>query len=65
MIRRTIDFSLRQPFYVAGGVATLVAVGLYAYSTLPFEAFPDLTANSVSVIADAPGMAPSLSLIHI
>lgn len=59
MIRRAIDFSLRQPLYVAGGVATLVAVGLYAYSTLPFEAFPDLTANSVSVIADAPGMAPS------
>ena len=59
MISRAIDFSLRQPLYVAGGVATLVATGLYAYSTLPFEAFPDLTANSVSVIADTPGMAPS------
>ena len=58
MIRRLIDFSLRQPLYVAGGVLTLVAAGLYAFTTLPFEAFPDLTSNSVSVIADAPGMAP-------
>lgn len=59
MIRKIIDFSLKQPLYVLGGVVTLAAAGLYAYSTLPFEAFPDLTANSVAVIADAPGMAPS------
>ncbi len=58
MIRRLIELSLRQPLYIAGGVLTLVAVGAYAFFTLPFEAFPDLTANSVSVIADAPGMAP-------
>ncbi|MCA9739021.1 MAG: efflux RND transporter permease subunit, partial [Gemmatimonadetes bacterium] len=58
MFTRIIDFSLRQPFYILGGVLTLVAVGLYAFTTLPFEAFPDLTANSVSVIADAPGSAP-------
>jgi len=58
MIRSVVDFSLRQPVYLAGGVVTLIAAGLYAFSTLPFEAFPDLTANSVSVIADAPGMAP-------
>lgn len=58
MIHRVVDFSLRQPLYILGGVLTLVVLGLYAYSTLPFEAFPDLTANSVTVIADAPGMAP-------
>ncbi|NNM33210.1 MAG: efflux RND transporter permease subunit, partial [Gemmatimonadetes bacterium] len=58
MIRRIIDFSLRQPLYIAGGVGTLVVVGSLAFTTLPFEAFPDLTANSVSVIADVPGMAP-------
>ena len=58
MIKRIIDFSLRQPLYVAGGVGTLVVIGAYAFTTLPFEAFPDLTANSVSVIADVPGMAP-------
>jgi cobalt-zinc-cadmium resistance protein CzcA len=55
VIERVTDFSLRQPFYIAGGVITLVGLGLFAFRTLPFEAFPDLTANSVSVIADAPG----------
>lgn len=58
MIRRIVDFAVRQQFYIYGGAATLVGLGLYAFSTLPFEAFPDLTANSVTVIADAPGMAP-------
>ena len=58
MIRGIIDFAVRQTLYIYGGVLTLVVLGLYAFSTLPFEAFPDLTANSVTVIADAPGMAP-------
>ena len=58
MIERLIRFSLRQRLFVAGGVATLIAAGGWAFATLPFEAFPDLTANSVSVIAEAPGMAP-------
>lgn len=58
MIRRLVEFSIRQPLYVAGGVLTLAGLGLYAFLTIPFEAFPDLTANSVSVIAEAPGQAP-------
>ncbi len=58
MIERLIRFSLRQQLFIAGGIATLVAAGVWAFTTLPFEAFPDLTANSVSVIAEAPGMAP-------
>jgi cobalt-zinc-cadmium resistance protein CzcA len=58
VIDRITDFSLRQPFYIAGAIVTLAALGFYSLWTLPFEAFPDLTANSVSVIAEAPGMAP-------
>lgn len=58
MIEALIRFSLRQRLFIAGGIATLIVVGGWAFSTLPFEAFPDLTANSVSVIAEAPGMAP-------
>ena len=55
MIRRLVEFSIRQPYYITGGVLTLAGLGLYAFLTIPFEAFPDLTANSVSVIAEAPG----------
>lgn len=58
MIRRLIDFAVNRTLYVYGGVLALTAAGLFAWATLPFEAFPDLTANSVSVIADAPGLAP-------
>lgn len=58
MIERLIRFSFRQYLFVAGGIATLIAAGVWAFSTLPFEAFPDVTANSVTVITDAPGMAP-------
>jgi cobalt-zinc-cadmium resistance protein CzcA len=58
VIDRITDFSLRQPIYIGGAIVTLAVLGIYALRTLPFEAFPDLTANSVSVIAEAPGMAP-------
>ena len=43
---------------VIGLAGVLLAAGIWAWSTIPFEPFPDLTANSVSVISDAPGMAP-------
>ncbi len=58
MLRRLIQFALTQRAFIAGGAATLLAVGIWALSTIPFEAFPDITANSVSVIAEAPGLAP-------
>lgn len=58
MIEALVRFSIRQRLFVTGGVLTLVGIGLWAYRTLPFEAFPDLTANSVSILAEAPGLAP-------
>jgi cobalt-zinc-cadmium resistance protein CzcA len=50
--------AIRRRGVVALGTAVLLALGLWALSTLPFEAFPDITANSVTVIAEAPGLAP-------
>ncbi len=58
MLRRLIQFALTQRAFIAGGAATLLALGIWALATIPFEAFPDITANSVSVIAEAPGLAP-------
>jgi cobalt-zinc-cadmium resistance protein CzcA len=58
LIERLIGGSVRRRGIVFTGVAALLAAGIWALSTLPFEAFPDLTANSVSIIAEAPGMAP-------
>jgi cobalt-zinc-cadmium resistance protein CzcA len=59
MMNRVIGFALHQRLFIGGAVATLLGVGVWALATIPFEAFPDLTANSVSVIAEAPGLAPS------
>jgi cobalt-zinc-cadmium resistance protein CzcA len=58
MLSYLIRAALRQRLFIAGAVATLLGLGIWALATIPFEAFPDITANSVSVIAEAPGMAP-------
>ncbi|MCA9768377.1 MAG: efflux RND transporter permease subunit, partial [Gemmatimonadetes bacterium] len=58
VVDRLIGGSVRRRGLVFTGIAALLAAGIWALSTLPFEAFPDLTANSVTVIAEAPGMAP-------
>jgi cobalt-zinc-cadmium resistance protein CzcA len=58
MIHALIAFSVRRPFHVAVGILVLIVAGTWAWLTIPFEPFPDLTANSVSIIAEAPGMAP-------
>ena len=58
LIDKVIGFSIRSRIFVFGGAATLLGLGLWALSTIPFEAFPDITANSVSVITEAPGLAP-------
>ena len=58
LIDHVIGFSIRSRIFVFGGAATLLGLGLWALSSIPFEAFPDITANSVSVITEAPGLAP-------
>ena len=58
LISRIIGFAVRHRIFVFGAAATLLGVGGWALATLPVEAFPDLTANAVSVIAEAPGLAP-------
>lgn len=58
MIDRLIAASVRRRQVVLAGVAVLLSLGIWAFATIPFEAFPDLTANSVNVITEAPGLAP-------
>lgn len=57
MLRTIINFSIEQRFFVVGLVLLLVGLGVGALSTLPIDAFPDLTNNQVVIITDAPGMA--------
>ncbi|MEW6740215.1 MAG: efflux RND transporter permease subunit [Nitrospirota bacterium] len=58
MIERLITFALRQRFLIMLAVALLVIFGVYAYSKVPIDAFPDVTTVQVQVISKAPGMSP-------
>ncbi len=58
MLKRLVDFSLHQRFFVIGGVLSIVAFGFYALTHIPFDAYPDLTGTRVEVITSAPGMPP-------
>ncbi|MBS1811752.1 MAG: efflux RND transporter permease subunit [Acidobacteria bacterium] len=57
MIRALIEFSLQQRLLVFALVLFLVGAGLFALTTIPIDAFPDLTNNQVNIVTEAPGMA--------
>lgn len=59
MIATLIRFSLSQRLMLLLLAAALVVAGVWAFRTLPIDAFPDITSPQVQVIAKAPGMAPS------
>src|SRR5258707_6667837 len=57
MIRRIVDFSLRQPLFVFLGTVIFAVAGVLAFEQLPVEAFPDVSDTQVNVIALYPGRA--------
>ncbi len=57
-LERLIRFSLRHRWLVLGGAALLTALGALWISSLPVDIFPDLSTPTVTVITEAPGMAP-------
>jgi cobalt-zinc-cadmium resistance protein CzcA len=57
MIRTLISFSLHQRLLVIGLALLIAGAGLYAFTQLPIDAFPDLTNNQVNIVTEAPGMA--------
>jgi cobalt-zinc-cadmium resistance protein CzcA len=58
MFARLIEFSLTQRLLVLIAAALLVGGGYFAFSGLPIDAFPDVSATQVKVIMKAPGMTP-------
>ena len=59
MIARLIDLSLRFRAAVIALVLLLVAGGLWAFATINFDAFPDLTPRQVLVMTVATGLSPA------
>lgn len=58
MIQQTIRFSLQNRTFVLIGALALLVWGAWEATRMPVDVFPDLTAPTVSVVAEAHGMAP-------
>ncbi|TAJ34972.1 MAG: efflux RND transporter permease subunit [Nitrospirae bacterium] len=58
MIAALLEFSLRQRVLVVVVVSALGVTGLYAFQSLPIDAFPDVTNIQVQILTDAPGLSP-------
>jgi heavy metal efflux system protein len=57
MIRRIVDFALRERFLVAAMTVLLLVWGVISFIKLPVEAYPDVANNWVQVITQWPGRA--------
>ncbi len=58
MIERAISWALKQRLLIIIFVVGLIAFGIYAYTKLPIDAFPDVTNKQVQIITEAPGRSP-------
>ncbi len=58
MLSRLVDWSLEQRWAVLLLTAAFASAGIWAFRTLPVEAFPDVTDTQVQVITLFPGHAP-------
>ena len=58
MLSALIRFSLTQRLLLLVLTALLVGAGLFAFSGLPIDAFPDVSSTQVKIILKAPGMTP-------
>ena len=57
MIRRIVDFALRERILVAAMTFLLLVWGVISFIKLPVEAYPDVANNWVQVITQWPGRA--------
>ena len=57
-MNKLIEFSLRQPLLTLLLVLMLAGAGVFAWTKLPIDAFPDVSGTQVKVIIKAPGLTP-------
>src|SRR5712692_3137410 len=65
MIRRILEFALRQRFVTLALATALVFAGMFAFRHLPIEAYPDVADVQVDVITLWPGHAAEEVERHI
>lgn len=59
MIAALIRFALIQRLMILLAGGALAAAGIWSFTTLPIDAFPDISPPQVQVIVKAPGLAPT------
>ncbi len=59
MVSRLLDISLRQRLLIIICALMIGAGGIYAFRTIPIDAFPDVTSVLVQVVTKAPGLSPA------
>lgn len=59
MLASLLELSLRQRVLVIALACILAAGGVYAFRTIPIDAFPDVTNVWVQVVTKAPGLSPA------
>ena len=57
MLRKVIFFAVHQPLFLFLILALFIGVGVFAFKTLPIEAFPDVADIQVTVLTLFPGHA--------
>ena len=58
MIASLLEFSLRQRILVLGLTCLLSVAGVFAFQSIPIDAYPDVTNIQVQVLTEAPGLSP-------
>ena len=58
MLKRVIHFSIENRVFVIAFAAILIAYGIWELSKLPVDVLPDLNRPQVTVMTEAPGLAP-------
>ncbi len=58
MLRKLIEQALAARLLVLALAVTVAAAGVWAFVTLPVDAYPNIAATQVKVILKAPGMTP-------
>src|SRR5882762_4399556 len=57
MIRKLVDFSLENRFFILAAAVLLLVWGGISFHQLPVEAYPDVANNYVDIITQWPGIS--------